>query len=54
MIPLGDFHRVIVVVYLLQLYLDCSRLLEYINCGSPLGYFLGYFLGYLLGHFIKA
>ena len=54
MIPLGDFYRVIVVVYLLQLYRNCSRLLGYVDCGSPLrhllGHLLGHPLGYSLGH----
>ena len=61
MIPLGDLYRVIVIVYLLQLYLNRSPLLKYVNCGSPLGYLLGYLLkyflryslGYLLRYFLK-
>ena len=52
MIFLGDFYRIIVAVYLLQLYLDCSRLLKYVDCGSFLGHFLGHLLGYLLGHLL--
>ena len=66
MILLGDLYRVIVAVYLLQLYQSCSRLLGHVDRGSPLrhllghllGHFLGYPLGYsleyLLGHLIKA
>ena len=41
MIPLGNLYRVIVVVYLLQLYQNRSCLLGYINHSSPLGYLLG-------------
>ena len=52
MIPLGNLYCVIVVVYLLQLYPNCSPLLEYINCNSPLKYLLGHPLGYSLGHFL--
>ena len=52
MIPLGDLYRIIVVVYLLQLYLDCSRLLEHIDRSSSSGHLLGHFLGHLLGHFL--
>ena len=69
MIPLGDFYRVIITVYPLQLYRNRSCLLKYINYGSPLGHFLrhlleyflrhpleyllGYFLGYPLRYFLR-
>ena len=64
MIPLGDLYRIIVVVYLLQLYQNCSRLLGHVYCDSffrhllghffrhPLGYPLGHPLGYPLGYFL--
>ena len=58
MIPLGNLYYVIVVVYLLQLYQSCSRLLGHIDCGSPLGHLLGhllrYFLRYSLRHLLKC
>ena len=41
------------MVYLLQLYQNCSRLRGYINYSSPLKYLLGYPLGHLLGHPLK-
>ena len=58
MIPLGDLYRVIIAVYLLQLYQNRSRLLGYVDRGSPLGHFLRDFLrdplrdplGHPLGH----
>ena len=53
MIPLGDLYRVIVAAYLLQLYQNRSRLLGYVDCGSPLGHLLGYFLGYPLGYYLR-
>ena len=57
MIPLGNLYRVIVMVYLLQLYQNYSRLLGHINCNSPLGHLLGdplgHSLGHLLGHFLR-
>ena len=52
MILLGDLYYIIVAVYLLQLYLDCSRLLEHIDHSSSSGHLLGHFLGHLLGHFL--
>ena len=53
MIPLGDLYRVIVIVYLLQLYQNYSRLLGYVDCGSPLGHLLGYLLKCFLEHSLK-
>ena len=57
MILLGDLYCIIIVVYLLQLYQSCSRLLGYINHSSPLGYLLRYLLGhpleYLLEYFLE-
>ena len=65
-IPSGDLYRVIVAVYLLQLYQNRSRLLGYINRNSPLGHLLGdplghplryplrYPLGHPLGHPLQA
>ena len=38
------------MAYLLQLYQNCSRLLGYINRGSPLGHVLGDPLRYPLKH----
>jgi hypothetical protein len=60
-ILLGDLYRVIVVVYLLQLYQGRSRLLGHINRGFPLRHLLGHLLrrflrhplGYLLRHFLE-
>jgi membrane protein YqaA with SNARE-associated domain len=52
MILLGNLYCVIVTAYLLQLYLDYSRLLEYINYSSSLGHLLGHLLGHFLGHFL--
>ena len=52
MILLGDLYRIIVMVYLLELHLDCSRLLEHIDRSSSPGHILGHFLGHLLGHFL--
>ena len=54
MIPLGDLYRVVIVVYLLQLYPNCSRFLKYINCDSPLEYLLGHLLGRFLRHPLKC
>ena len=61
MILSGDLYCVVVVAYLLQLYLNRSPLLEYIDCNSlfrhflgyPLGHPLEYSLGYPLGHPLK-
>ena len=53
MIPLGDLYRVIVAVYLLQLYQNRSRPLGYVNCNSPLRHFLGHPLGHPLRHLLK-
>ena len=39
-----------VTVYLLQLYWNRSRLLEYVDRSSPLGHLLGHPLGHFLGH----
>ena len=50
MIPLSDLYRVVIAVYLLQLYQNCSRLLGYFNCNSPLGHLLGHPLGHPLGY----
>ena len=50
MIFLGDLYYIIVAVYLLQLYQNCSRLLGHIYCSSSLGHLLGHFLRYPLGH----
>ena len=38
MILLGDLYRVMVAVYLLQLYQDHSRLLGHVDYSSPLGH----------------
>ena len=70
MIPLGNLYRVIIVVYLLQLYQNYSRLLGHVDCDSlfryllrhllryplehPLGYPLRHPLGHFLGHPIQA
>ena len=50
MIPSGNLYRVVVAVYLLKLYGNCSCLLGYINCGSLLKYLLGHLLGHPLGY----
>ena len=50
MILLSNLYRVIVVVYLLQLYQSHSRLLRYVNCSFPLKHLLGYLLKYFLKH----
>ena len=62
MILSGDLYRVIVAVYLLQLYSNRSPLLEYVDRGSSIRYFLrhplryplGHPLGHLLGHPVQA
>ena len=49
MIFSGDLYRVVVAVYLLQLYQNCSRFLGHVNRNSPLGHLLKHSLGHPLG-----